>query len=170
MLTYTVLWVLFSYVHYFGPKKYLGTSDFCNKHNMLNIFAISKYGNCLHHVLRSGMHLVYVYNLPDMIWLSFEWKQGVQILSATTSIYCIILSLIYILITINSHKPAVTCHRYRDGYTRGPKMATCQDTHTRATGYGFLQVRVRVQPKVPAGYLWCSLDIIILRYQEDLDK
>ena len=33
MLSYTVLQVLFSYVHGFGPKKYLSTSDFRKKHN-----------------------------------------------------------------------------------------------------------------------------------------
>jgi hypothetical protein len=31
------------------------------------------------------MHLVYVHNLPDMIWLTFERKQGVWILFAATS-------------------------------------------------------------------------------------
>ena len=33
------------------------------------------------------MHLVYVHNLPDVIWLTFERKQGVQILFTATSMY-----------------------------------------------------------------------------------
>ena len=54
-------------------------------------------------------------------------------------------------------RPAGYLHGYGYGSTRGPKMATRQDTHTRATGYGFPRVRVQVQPKVPMGYLRCSL-------------
>jgi hypothetical protein len=56
ILTYTVFYVLFSHAHGFG-----------NKHNWSNIFAIAKYCNVLHDALRSGMHLIYVHNLPDMI-------------------------------------------------------------------------------------------------------
>jgi hypothetical protein len=29
-------------------------------------------GNVPHNALRSGMHLVYVHNLPDMIWLTLS--------------------------------------------------------------------------------------------------
>jgi hypothetical protein len=72
MLTYTVFHVLFSYVHGFGQKNYLSLIGFGNKHNYSNIFAIAKYGNILHNASRSGMHLVYVHNLPDVIWLTFE--------------------------------------------------------------------------------------------------
>jgi hypothetical protein len=72
MLFYTVLQVLFSYVYGFGPKNYLSTSDLRKQHNNPNIFAISKYGNFLQHGLRSGVHLVCVHNLPDVIWFSFE--------------------------------------------------------------------------------------------------
>jgi hypothetical protein len=72
-------------------------------------------------------------------------------------VYIVLLLLIYILMTVNSCKPAGTRHGYGYGYTRGPKMATRQGTRTRTTGYGFSRVRVRVQPKVPAGYPRCSL-------------
>ena len=85
MLSNTVLQVLFSCVHGFGPEKYLSTLDLRKWHNNPNIFSISKYGNFLQHVLRSGMHLVCVHNLLGVIWLSFKWKQGVLILSAATS-------------------------------------------------------------------------------------
>ena len=85
MLTYTIFCVLFSYVYGFGQKNYLSPIGFGNKHNQSNIFAIAKYGNVLHNVLRSGMHLVHVHNLPDVIWLTFKQKQGVQILFTTTS-------------------------------------------------------------------------------------
>jgi hypothetical protein len=37
--------------------------------------------------LRSGVHLVCVHNLPDVIWFSFEWKQGYWILLVPTSTY-----------------------------------------------------------------------------------
>ena len=84
MLSNTVLQVLFSCVHGFGPEKYLSTLDLRKWHNNPNIFSISKYGNFLQHILRSGMYLVCVHNLPDVI-LIFEWKQGALILSAATS-------------------------------------------------------------------------------------
>ena len=76
MLFYTVLSVLFSYVYGLGPKNYLSTSDLRKQHIYPNIFAISKYGNFLQHALRFGIHLVCVHNLPDVIWFSFEGKQG----------------------------------------------------------------------------------------------
>jgi len=63
----------------FWTKEKFEHLRFCEKHNKLNNFAISKCGNCLHYASRSGMHLVYVYNLPGMI-LCFEWKQDVWIL------------------------------------------------------------------------------------------
>src|ERR1700683_1551579 len=85
ILSYTVLQVLFSCVHGFGPKKYLSTLDLRKWHNNSNIFSISKYGNFLQHVLRSGMYLVCVHDLLGVIWLSFKRKQGVLILSAATS-------------------------------------------------------------------------------------
>ena len=85
MLSNTVLQVLFSCVHGFGPEKYLSTLDLRKWHNNPNIFSISKYGNFLQHVLRSGMHLVCVHNLLGVIWLNSKWKQGVLILSAATS-------------------------------------------------------------------------------------
>jgi hypothetical protein len=41
------------------------------------------------------------------------------------------------------------------GYTQGTKRLTCEQTCTHHMGMG--NWWVRVQPKVPAGYLWCSL-------------
>ena len=86
ILFYTVLRVLFSYIHGFGPKKYLSTSDFRKKHINSNIFASSKYGNFLQHALRLRIHLVCIHNLPDLIWRSFEWKQDIQRLFSATRI------------------------------------------------------------------------------------
>jgi hypothetical protein len=85
MLTYTVFHVLFSYVHGFGQINYLSLIGFGNKHNLSNIFTIAKYGNFSHNALRSGMHLVYVYNFLEVIWLTFEQKQSVWILFTATS-------------------------------------------------------------------------------------
>jgi len=85
MLFYTVLQVLFSYVYGFGPKKYLSTPDLRKWHNNPYIFAITKYGNFLQHGLRSGIHLVCVYNLFNAIWCNIKWKQGVRRLFAIAS-------------------------------------------------------------------------------------
>ena len=86
MLFHTVLQVLFSYVYSFGPKKYLSTPDLRKQHNNPNIFTISKYGNFLQHESRSGIHLICVHNLPDVIWFGFEWKQGYWTLFVSPSI------------------------------------------------------------------------------------
>ena len=93
MLFYTVLQVLFSCVYGFGPKKYLSTPDLRKWHNNPYIFAITKYGNFLQHGLRSGIHLVCLYNLFDAIWCNIKWKQGVWRLFAITSTsFCLIYS------------------------------------------------------------------------------
>ena len=64
---------------------------------------------------------------------------------------------VYSLYKLFDGRPAGYMCGYGYGSTQGPKMATRQDTRTRATEYGFPRVRVRVQPKVPAGYPRCSL-------------
>jgi len=46
---------------------------------------VSKYGSFLYVPSHSEMNLVYVYNLFDAIWCSFEQKQGVLRLLAPTS-------------------------------------------------------------------------------------
>ena len=46
---------------------------------------VSKYGNFLHVPSHLEIYLVYVYNLFDAIWCSFEQKQGVLRFLAGTS-------------------------------------------------------------------------------------
>ena len=77
--------MLFTHAHGFWPKKYLSPSYFDPKHLKPDISMVSKYGNFLHVLSHSEIHLVYVYNLFDAIWCSFEQKQGVLRLLATTS-------------------------------------------------------------------------------------
>jgi hypothetical protein len=60
---------------------------------------------------------------------------------------------VYSLYKLFYCRPAGYMYGYGCGSTWGPKMATRQDTCTCAARYGFLRVRVRVWPKVPAGYL-----------------
>jgi hypothetical protein len=72
MLSCTVLQVLFSYVYGFGPKKNLSTPNLRKWHNNPLIFTITKYGNFLQYGLRSGIHLVCVYNLFDAIWYNIK--------------------------------------------------------------------------------------------------
>ena len=64
---------------------------------------------------------------------------------------------VYSLYKLFDGRPAGYMCGYGYGSTQGPKMATRQDTHTHATGYGFPWVQVQVQPKVPMGYPQCSL-------------
>jgi hypothetical protein len=52
---------------------------------------VSKYGNFLHVLSHSEIDLVYVYNLFDAIWCSFEQKQDVLRLLAITSTVLFIL-------------------------------------------------------------------------------
>ena len=67
---------------------------------------VYKYGNFLHVPSHSEMNLVYVYNLFDTIWCSFEQKQGVLRLLAPTST----LSLPG-LVTLDSQKDICSASR-----------------------------------------------------------